>query len=427
LRIIETHDPDRWEARSEHRGCLLLFGLPFFLAGLAVVLMAVGIIPTDNEPQFYVRLIMLLLFGPVFMGVGLVLMTGRTGIIIDRQLGTVTSWKGLLVPMKRDRRELQYYDRILLDKDIDSSGDSSTTVFPVILRGGSMAKPVEFERSSNYNEARELAENLAKFLEFPLEDRSSGKKIVRDSDKLDESIRDRAQRTGETIDMPAMPYNIRSKVNEQFGRVDIEIPAPPLQPMDFLGLVFSLVFVGIVLIWFVRPILSLPMPKEIRYVFLGFLGIFFIFLPIGTSLKRTFAKSKSSTTITATRDMLTVTEKGLGKTKTASISADQLEELTVGKGKTLESIQKLPDGSMEIDRKEIGYKKQLRPQDYGMSGPGHVRVGPTLTKIVEILGRFAPGPVITARSDKETIEFGRGLSQEELDYIHAVINKVITE
>ena len=81
-----------------------------------------------------------------------------------------------------------------------------------------------------------------------------------------------------------------------------------------------------------------------------------------------------------------------------------------------------------MENEEIGHRfKNLRPQDYGISGPDHIRMGPKLSKFIEWASKYAPGPVITARSDTTTIEVGRGLSQEELDYIHALIKKVMTE
>src|SRR5512137_2953520 len=81
-------------------GCLLIFGLPFLLAGLFVMQIPLGIIPMECSPGLLPS-VFVVLFGSVFAVVGAGLVFGRSGIILDRGRGRITQWYGLLVPMKR--------------------------------------------------------------------------------------------------------------------------------------------------------------------------------------------------------------------------------------------------------------------------------------------------------------------------------------
>jgi len=44
VRIVETGNPGVWEARSSGHVGLFLFGLPFFLAGLFVITLPLGLV-----------------------------------------------------------------------------------------------------------------------------------------------------------------------------------------------------------------------------------------------------------------------------------------------------------------------------------------------------------------------------------------------
>ena len=80
MRIIDAGDPEIWEAKSTGHVGLFFFGLPFLLAGLFVLSMPLGLIPVqgDSPPWFFA-----VPFGSIFALIGLGLMTGRRGVIIE--------------------------------------------------------------------------------------------------------------------------------------------------------------------------------------------------------------------------------------------------------------------------------------------------------------------------------------------------------
>ena len=41
--------------------------------------------------------------------------------------------------------------------------------------------------------------------------------------------------------------------------------------------------------------------------------------------------------------------------------------------------------------------------------------------------RFVSSQGITARSDRVTVAFGRGLPDDELTYLHALVRKILTD
>ena len=108
-------DPDIIERKSGG-GCLTLFGIPFFLAGLWVLLIGVGAGPVPAAGGFLASTVAVL-FGAIFMAVGGILIFGRSGLIIDRRENRVVQWHGLLVPLRRTIRPLDGFDGVRLDCD----------------------------------------------------------------------------------------------------------------------------------------------------------------------------------------------------------------------------------------------------------------------------------------------------------------------
>ena len=211
MRIIETGDPEIWEAKSSGHVGLFIFGLPFLLAGLFVMSQPLGLVPAEGNPGPWY---MLVPFGSIFALVGLGLMTGRRGIIIDRRRHRVVKWYGLLVPMMRTEHMIVLCDRLDVSREVRTSDDSTQIVYPVRIEGNAQEKPVCIEEPLDYQQARATAESLARFLGLPVVDRSSGQEVVREPDRLDESLRERARRTGEEIADAAVPPQMRSTLQQ---------------------------------------------------------------------------------------------------------------------------------------------------------------------------------------------------------------------
>ncbi len=90
-----------------------------------------------------------------------------------------------------------------------------------------MEKPLLIDAPTDYQEARSTGEFLARFLQRSLEDISTGKRVVRDPEHLDESLRERVRRTQEDVrSLPPPPLEMRSKIEQTGEGVEIEIPGP---------------------------------------------------------------------------------------------------------------------------------------------------------------------------------------------------------
>src|SRR5688572_12655468 len=89
--------PDRLQLR-EGGGCLSVFGVPFFAAGIFMGLTAAGIVPMHGGGA-YARPVLALL-AIVFTIVGGTLVFGRSWTTIDRAQRQVIKQWGLVIPMR---------------------------------------------------------------------------------------------------------------------------------------------------------------------------------------------------------------------------------------------------------------------------------------------------------------------------------------
>jgi len=397
LQFIQT-DPDILETRSGG-GCMMLFGLPFLLAGLFVITAALRLIPIEGDLPWYFGVP----FGSIFVLAGAGLMLGRSGMIIDRRQKTIVQWWGLLVSMKRTEHPLDPYSRVTLGRESRGSGKSRTIVFPVKLEAAGEVEAIEIRAPLIYEEGRKVAEQLAKFLNRPLVDTSSGQAVPREPDQLDESLRERMRRTHEKAEWAEPPYGSKIQVHDEADGKMFELPPPGVGLPNFLQAGMALIFVGCVGFFFLRPLLLLPMPPLLRYIFLGFIGLFFILVPILSGARGLLGPKGKKVRVLVSRTSLRVEERGLLRTKTSEIPMDQLEELVLPEmNPNLAPDRKLPDGTT------------LPPS------PRMMAVGQLLSKLIR-------NPGIIARSDRLTLEFGKGLTKEELIFLHAAIKKLIIE
>ena len=390
-------------------GCLAIFGLPFLLAGLFVMQIPLKIMPVGGAqsiPDYF-----FLLFGLPFAAVGAVLVFGRSGVIVDRELGLVTKWWGLLVPMKRQQYYLGSFDKIKITCD---HGDSdSPTTYPVRLISRIEGTKVEIDKPTEYPKARQLAEQLASLLHKPVEDASKGKAIVREAEYLDESLRQKIKRTKEDVQtLPVPPANMETRISETGEGIILEIPQPSRDIFRSLRLVLAFAFVGVFVFSFIPAFFSIPVSPAIKYAIIGFISLFFIFMSISTARFSKFMGSGQTTVVTATRYLLRVERRGR-KIVTEEILADELEDLS------------LPERSDILERvqEEIPERHQrLRSTNMNMLD-GNTK----LARFLRFLINLAGSQGITAVSDQKMVTFGAGLPEEELAYLHALLMQKLGE
>ncbi|MHB8909703.1 MAG: hypothetical protein ACYDAA_12590 [Syntrophales bacterium] len=405
-RFLQTgSDPDVIERKSGG-GVLTFFGIPFFLAGLWVFLIGLGLGPTQASGGFPGSAAAVLV-GLIFTAIGGMVIFGRSGLIIDRRENRVVQWQGLLVPLRRTVRPLDSFDGVRIDCN---RGDKTTT-YPVQLRKGSDARgAITIEAPADYQRARRSAETLARFVRMPLEDHSSGKPVIRDPDHLDESLRERVRRLGEEQGFfPPQPVPMRTKVEQTVDGVILSIPHPTFGMGRRFRLVVALIVAGFAALVVLPALLSLPMPPPVQYLIIGFVLFFSVLLPLGAALR----SSAGSSRVTVTRAFLRVEEGRTGKNKTIEIPADELEELEYA------------DRRAMLNALDMSGMKKLK--DFGDTGTPRLPDGRPVPKIVLKLARLVPSHGITARSDRAAVTFGKGLPDEELAYLHFLVRKILTD
>jgi len=389
-------------------GCLSIFGLPFLLAGLFVMQIPLRLIPMEGSPG-PLPSVFVVLFGSVFAAVGAGLVFGRAGIILDRGRGRITQWYGLLVPMKRTEYMLDAIRQVEMNF---SAGDSdSAATWPVCLSGEGIARPIAVVQPVDFAEARQVAEELSRFLRKPLADSSTGERITRDPDHLDESYRDRARRTGEAaFTVPSEPSGMRTRVERTGDGHVFHIPGPPLSWYHLIPLLFPVVFAAGVAWFFLPVLLTLPMPDWIRYFFLGFIGLFFIAGPVVSALLNVLRLKNQFERVTVTKAFLRVEALKRGKQSAVEIPIDELEDLVAPSTRSLMESIEMP-----------GMKKVA----LGNTGTPRMPDGRPVPRFLLSVMKMAGSRGITARSDRTVVEFAGGLDESETAYLFALIRKTI--
>jgi hypothetical protein len=411
--LLNRSDTDVIESKAGG-GCVSLFGLPFFLAGLFIAQIPLGIIPVDANKDT-TTVILTALIGGVFTIVGLFLILGRGGLKIDRRSGTVLKWSGLLAPMKRREYNFGLFRQVSLKRREGEKNAPDT--YPVNLEGmdGQARIEILIASPSDYSEARRTAEELAEFMRKPLEDSTTGERVVREAGRLNESFRDRARRTGEFVGgLPPMPMAMKTKVEQTLDGVVLDIPATTSVLFRYLPVVFALGFVAVVVNFILREGIELPMQPMVRYGMILIIAVFFILLPLVSALSHLRKTAWSHTRVTATRSVLRVEEIVGGRTKTAEIPAGELEELRVPTKRSVLQGLDTP-----------GQQDPNAASAMGDTGAPRLPDGRPAPRFMLALLRFAGSPGITASSDKTSVSFGQGLPEEEAVYLHALIRNAI--
>ncbi|HNS54699.1 MAG TPA: hypothetical protein PKH25_07980 [Syntrophales bacterium] len=390
-------------------GCLSLFGMPFLLAGLIIMLIPLGVIPFEEQPEGPLVSALIVLFGSVFAAVGAVLVFGRGGIILDRGRGRIVRWWGLLVPMRRMEHRLDAIRQVEMDF---SSGDKdSADTWPIRLAGEGVPKPITVAQPTAFSEARRVAEELARFLQKPLVDSSTGERVTRDPGHLDESWRDRVRRTQEAAaPMPPEPPGMRTRIERTAEGYVFHIPGPPLYWFHYLPVLFPVGFAAAVAWFFLPALLTLPMPDWVRYFALGFIGLFFIAGPVLSALLHVLRLRNQFERVTVTKAFLRVEALKQGKRSAAEIPVDELEDLVAPTAKSL------------MDSVEVPGMKKV---DLGDTGTPRMPDGRPVPRLLQSILKMAGSRGITARSDKAVVEFAAGLDEAETAYLFALIRKTI--
>jgi hypothetical protein len=179
----------------------------------------------------------------------------------------------------------------------------------------------------------------------------------------------------------------------------IQIPAPVKSGVNDIPIFISLVFTGLIAWFFLPPLFLLPMPDLIRYIFLGFIGLFFIAGPVVSALRQMSHLKNQFERIIVTKDILRVQSLRQGKSTMIEIPIIELEDLvapTIRRG----------IGTI----KASGMKKAF----LGDTGSPRMPDGRPLPRFILSIMKMVSAKGIIARSDKAIIEFAGDSDEAEV-------------
>lgn len=203
------------------------FGVPFALVGLGT--MGGGIYACVWEQAPWVVLAFLVPFGLIFASVGLGFTLGVSGVTIDADARTLKRWRGLVVPMWGRPEPLGTVRLVSVRCATYRRNKGGTyTVFPVDLHArdhdtdDSASTPLEDYRE--FDPARRAAERVARALHVAVRDDTQSPPLIRDADHLDEPLRQRIIRLGESTALPERPKDTAVRLEREGGTLLLHLP-----------------------------------------------------------------------------------------------------------------------------------------------------------------------------------------------------------
>jgi hypothetical protein len=399
---------DRLQIR-EGGGCMSVFGLPFFGAGVFLVLTVVGVVPVSNAGELpSLAWPVLTLMAIAFTAVGGALVFGRSWTTIDRAQREVTKQWGLIVPLKEWASPLEGYSAIRLDF-VQGDSDSADR-FPIALKAQG-APDLRLCSFTAYAQARECARAIAEYLRLEVEDASTDHPVRLSAAQVDAPFRER-QRDDRLHDDADRPANARSQVTRKNGLTTITIPSRPLN-----GLVLAAGLVPIAIVLAIGPPFATffresRTPEPVGWAFLGCLTLFFGILPTMTIVNGFLRSRRGATIVEASRQGLRVSERGAWRTRTVA-SLDAADILGVDYSSRESSVASATRAA-----------EQQVLQSYSSADS---TISPRLERMLSSLARFGKNTGVIVKMRTGLTTFGAGLDDAEVRYLHAVVRRALIE
>jgi hypothetical protein len=398
--------PERLQFR-EGGGCLSLFGIPFFLAGIFLLLTAGGALTMGDPGDLgdWARPL-LGLMGVAFTGVGGTLVFGRQWTTLDVvERAAITSW-GLLVPVKARSRRLDEFRCVRIGFE---AGDSdSADKFPVALRAHSgpdlvLCSPTAFE------DARTSAVEAAKHLAVALEDASGDHAVPVDPANADRPLQQRARREAPPATHLTQPASARSEVHHETTGVRIVIAHRPLNQLGWLLVAAPLVIPAVVVPWLWTFFQQTRTPEAVGLAFLGMFAFLFGVLPAITIVNGILRAQRGYTEMRASREGVTVHERGAWRTRTlASIDAADILDVDYG-------------------TREAGAVSARHAVEQKLMESGHepASLSPPMEQLMTAAARWTKGRGVIVKSRAGLTTFGQDLDDDEIRYLAQVVRQAL--
>jgi hypothetical protein len=410
LKPFRQIDPERLEIRSGG-GFLSIFGVPFFLAGIFIVLTSVRILPVENASQVPAwGWPVMLLAGFAFVAVGGGLVFGRSWMIIDRQGGKVLKQWGLLAPMKCREESLASFRTVALRLQ---AGDSdSADSYQVVLEGDDAARSLKLYSSPVYGDSRERAVVVGQFLRLPMTDATTQHETVLEPAIAGKAFREQIRTAAVPGESFSQPYPMRSRVEESREAVKITIPNRGLKSAALIvQFVFPLVFLCFLLPQLFSFFERTNTPAPVGYFFGGLALLLFVLLPLLSALGSAVGASRGRTVVTCSRDEVTIEEHGAWRTRRTRIEARDILGLDYGTGFTGREL--VVAAQAAAAGRGPGLGKVYDPRD------------PTAPVWVRLLSRLSVSKGVAVKTRAGVHRFGAGLPDDEVQYLYGVLWRVL--
>ena len=389
-----------------------MFGLPFFGAGIFMLLSVLGFVTMSNDGEVG-RWTWLLLgtMGIVFTLVGGGLVFGRSWTTIDSTDHQLIKEWGLLWPMRAQAIPLGPYTSVELGF---VEGDSDTSdQFPLSLKTGS-GPGLRVCSLTQYADALTSASDIASHLHLELVDASTDHPVRLTPDEAERPLRDRVPNRHRPTQRVEPPPTARSEVHDEGRSVRIVIPRPRAHPAALAVLLAPAAIPLLFSSWLLQFFRQTRTPEPIGWAFLGFLVIGFGVIPASMALGGFLRSRWGHTSVSASADGIDIREKGAWKTRTtASIPSTEILDLDYSTKQSL-----IDSADRAVDDEVVAFGKR-----HG----GSPSAGPRTQRVLKALSRFVKGRGITVKSRRLGLtRFGEGLEDEEIRYLHAVLWRVLT-
>lgn len=343
--------PDRLQIR-EGGGGISLFGLPFFGAGVLMILVVFGVVPISNaDTVAWYGWPLLGLMAIAFTAVGGVMVFGRSWTTIDIAQRVIVKQQGLLVPLREQTAPFDRYAAVAVGF---VPGDSDTADrFPVTLKATSGAEQ-PLCNFGTYGESRACAAAVAQHLRVDLEDATSDHPIRLPLDSLSAAPLTRREKLRPSKTRPA---ETRSDVIREADGLRIIIPQPRLHPIVFLGglipAAIALAFARSLAVFFKQT----HTPDAIGWTFLAFVVFGFAVLPLTASLNAFLRSRYGATIVRVSRSGILVQERTVWRTRrTAALDASEVLDLDYSaRGLTVKTRQGFTTLAAGLDHDEVRY------------------------------------------------------------------------
>jgi len=386
-------------------GALSLFGIPFLIAGIFVVLAGLGFVTADDtaDASFWEKAGMLF-FGAAFAVVGAIIVFGRKWIAIDPR-GVVSIVYGAIVPIRQRDEELAVFGKVAVDF---VRGDSdSEDCYEIALKRKTGGDGLVLYSSKRYSDVQERAAYLAAFLKRDLLDNSSEHKSVVRPDELEHPLRGRLARHADVVRHASPPLGMKSTVTDDGMTLRIELPPPGFSYMSIVSLALPVAVAWYLLEAFIPFFDSSETPAYVADFLTGFVIFFFFAIPIALFIKSTVRSFRKTAVIEIGSDHFAVTTFAAISKKTVRVSVADIVDLDYGTAAGATAVMAAAaEGKMD---ERGGSASDSRTGTGGMA------------RFASFLTRFTHSKGIVIKTRKSMITIGEGLSDEETVYLFAVM------